>query len=90
MKKSINGQCCLPVAKKSPHHFYQLSFVHEHGLVLDFGGRDPGLDLITEPLQFLDLFLQILFILFLLVGVGRIVNLLPSFLELFHAFGYLF
>jgi len=70
------------------YHFYQLSFVHEDGLVLDFCRRDPSLNLISKPLQLLDLFLEILFIFFFLIRVWRIVNFLPSLFKFFDTFGY--
>ena len=49
--------------------FNKLSVVHEGALVLDVVGGDPCLDLVAEPLQLLDLLLEVGLVLFLLVYI---------------------
>lgn len=44
-------------------------------LVLDLAGLNPCLDLVSIPLKFLDLLLQISLKLLLLIGIIRVVNL---------------
>lgn len=73
---------------KGSYHFNEFSLLHKYRLVIDGAGGDPGLDLIPKTLEFLDLFFEILLVLLLLVGIGCIVDLLPSLLELLHAFRY--
>ena len=61
--------------------FDELSVVDEKALIFDLAGRDPGLDLIAQPLQFLNLLLKIGFIFLFLVDVRGVVRLLPDVLE---------
>ena len=47
------------------------------------------MDLISEPLQLLDLLLQVFLVLLFLVGVGRVVYLLPGLLKLLDSLSHL-
>lgn len=72
------------------YRFDQLSVIHEDALIFDFRRGDPALDLISKPLQLLDLLFEICLIFFFLVAVGGIVDLLPDVLERLHTFCHLF
>lgn len=81
----------LPLHNLEPLHLrlYQLPVLHQGGLVLDLSRGEPCFYLISQPLQLLDLLLQVLLILLLLVGVGGVVDLLPGLLELLHPLSHL-
>jgi hypothetical protein len=64
---------------------YQLAVLPEGTFVLDVVRSQPCLDLVAEPLQFLDLLLEVRLGLLFLVGVGGVVDLLPDIVELLHA-----
>lgn len=67
----------------------ELSVVQKSGLVFNVITRDPGLDLITEPLQFLDLRLQVSLQLLLLRLVCRRLHLVVYTLKQLDTLRYL-
>jgi len=71
---------CLPLADLEALHLAlnHLARVYQLLLVLDLAARRPRLDLVAVPLQLLDLLLQVRLELLLLVGVLRVVHLVPD------------
>ena len=59
----------------------ELPVLDEGVLVLDVRAADPALDLVPQPLQLLDLLLEVALVLLLLVLLLGAVHLLPYFIE---------
>ncbi len=67
----------------------ELPMLQQGRLVLNVAAGSPCLNLVAQPLQLLNLTLQIVFELFLLGLVGCLLDLVVDGLELSHAFGHL-
>jgi hypothetical protein len=76
--------------RRLTHRLDVLPLLCEQRLVVDGARRDPRLDLVPQPLKFLDLLLEILLVLLLLVGVRRAADLVEVLLELVGALDHLF
>ena len=87
MERLTRGTAGRPPGSYS---FDELSVLQQGALVFDLARLDPGLDLVSEPLQLLDLLLEIRFVLLLLVAVGSIVDFLPDVFKKFHTFSDFF
>ena len=79
----------VPRPKPITHRLDVLPLLGEDSLVVDGARGDPCLDLVSQPLQLLDLLLEVLLVLLLLVRVRRIPHLLEVLLELVGSFHHL-